>query len=83
MQKPGAGNGQTTIWKVPTRLNAKLGADATNLYVKPVAGHAPWRRPRVGEHRVLYRELADEADAHYLVERVIDRRDLDRAIDRL
>jgi hypothetical protein len=32
---------------------------------------------------VLYRELADDADAHYLVARVIDRRDLHRAIDRL
>jgi mRNA interferase RelE/StbE len=59
-----------------------LGADAANLDVKPVAGHAPWRRLRVGEHRVLYREL-DEADARYLVARVIDRRDLHRAIDRL
>lgn len=60
-----------------------LGADAANLDVKPVAGHAPWRRLRVGEHRVLYRELADEADARYLVARVIDRRDLHRAIDKL
>jgi mRNA-degrading endonuclease RelE of RelBE toxin-antitoxin system len=30
-----------------------LGADAANLDVKPVAGHAPWRRLRVGEHSVL------------------------------
>jgi mRNA-degrading endonuclease RelE of RelBE toxin-antitoxin system len=60
-----------------------LGTDAANLDVKLVAGHAPWRRLRVGEHRVLYRELADEPDARYLVARVIDRRDLHRAIDRL
>jgi len=60
-----------------------LGADAANLDVKPVAGHAPWRRLRVGEHRVLYRQLADDADARYLVARVIDRRDLHRAIDKL
>lgn len=60
-----------------------LGSDAANLDVKPVAGHAPWRRLRVGEHRVLYRELADETDARYLVARVIDRRDLHRAIDKL
>jgi hypothetical protein len=32
---------------------------------------------------VLYRELVDEADARYLVARVIDRRDLHRAIDKL
>jgi hypothetical protein len=49
----------------------------------PVAGHAPWRRPRVGEHRVLYREVTGEADVGYLVARVIDRRDLHRAIDKL
>jgi mRNA-degrading endonuclease RelE of RelBE toxin-antitoxin system len=60
-----------------------LEADGASLDVKPVAGHAPWRCLRVGEHRVLYRELADEADARYLVARVIDRRDLHRTIDRL
>jgi hypothetical protein len=32
---------------------------------------------------VLSRELADEADARFLVARVIDRRDLHRAIDKL
>lgn len=60
-----------------------LGADAANLDIKPVAGRAPWRRLRVGEHRVLYRELVDETDSRYLVARIIDRRDLHRAIDRL
>ncbi len=59
------------------------GTDAANLDVKPVAGHAPWRRLRVGEHRVLYRELVGGDDSRYLVARVIDRRDLHRAIDRL
>lgn len=60
-----------------------LGANAATLDVKPLAGHAPWRRLRVGDHRVLYRELTEGTDAHYLVARVIDRRDLHRAIDRL
>jgi mRNA-degrading endonuclease RelE of RelBE toxin-antitoxin system len=60
-----------------------FGTDAANLDVKPVARHAPWRCLRVSEHRVLYRELADEAGARYLVARVIDRRDLHRAIDKL
>jgi mRNA interferase RelE/StbE len=60
-----------------------LGTDAANLDVKPVAGHPPWRRLRVGEHRVLYRELTDETDSRHLVARVIDRRDLHRAIDKL
>ncbi len=60
-----------------------LAADAANPDVKPVAGHAPWRRLRVGEHRVLYRELDDGSGSKYLVARVIDRRDLHRAIDSL
>ncbi|MGA9876545.1 MAG: type II toxin-antitoxin system RelE/ParE family toxin [Solirubrobacteraceae bacterium] len=60
-----------------------LETDAPNLDIKPVAGHVPWRRLRVGEHRVLYHELTDEPDARYLVARVIDRRDLHRAIDKL
>lgn len=60
-----------------------LGADAANLDIKLVAGRAPWKRLRVGEHRVLYRELSDEANSRYLVARVIDRRDLHHAIDRL
>jgi mRNA-degrading endonuclease RelE of RelBE toxin-antitoxin system len=60
-----------------------LGTDAANLDVKPVAGHTPWHRLRVGEHRVLYRELAADADSRYLVARVINRRDLHRTIDKL
>lgn len=60
-----------------------LGAEAANLDIKQIAGHAPWRRLRVGEYRVLYRELPAEGDLHYLVARVIDRRDLHRAIDKL
>jgi mRNA-degrading endonuclease RelE of RelBE toxin-antitoxin system len=60
-----------------------LEVDAANLDVKAVAGHAPWRRLRLGEHRVLYRELAEETASRFLVARVIDRRDLHRAIDQL
>ncbi|HEV3070381.1 MAG TPA: type II toxin-antitoxin system RelE/ParE family toxin [Solirubrobacteraceae bacterium] len=60
-----------------------LAAGAANLDIKPVAGHAPWRRLRIGEYRVLYRELTVEADSRYLVARVVDRRDLHRAIDTL
>jgi mRNA-degrading endonuclease RelE of RelBE toxin-antitoxin system len=60
-----------------------LGADAANIDVKAVAGHTPWRCLRVGEHRVLCRELDAEAGSRYLVARIIDRRDLHRAIDKL
>jgi mRNA interferase RelE/StbE len=56
---------------------------AANLDVKPLVGHSPWRRLRVGEYRVLYRELDDESGSRHLVARVIDRRDLHRAIDSL
>ncbi len=65
------------------RAFATLATDAANLDVKQVAGHAPWRRLRVSSYRVLYRELPAEGDSHYLVARVIDRRDLHRAIDKL
>jgi len=72
----------------PTRKRVQrsfeaLATNAVNLDIKPVAGHTPWRRLRVGEHRVLYRELPVEADSRYLVARIIDRRDLHRAIDKL
>jgi mRNA interferase RelE/StbE len=60
-----------------------LATGAANLDIKPVAGHAPWRRLRVGEHRVLYRESTDQASSRYLVARIIDRRDLHRTIDKL
>jgi mRNA interferase RelE/StbE len=73
---------QATRMRVRQAFEA-LAADAANLDIKQVAGHTPWRRLRVGEYRVLYRELAADADARYLVARVIDRRDLHRAIDKL
>jgi mRNA-degrading endonuclease RelE of RelBE toxin-antitoxin system len=47
--------------------------------VKPLVGHSPWLRVRVGDVRVILRSI----DGTYLVERVIDRRDLDRALDSL
>jgi mRNA-degrading endonuclease RelE of RelBE toxin-antitoxin system len=59
-----------------------------NMDLKPLTGHAPWMRARCGEHRVLFRPLtADELKkldveetAGYLVARIIDRADLERAI---
>ena len=58
-----------------------------NLDVKPLAGRAPWLRLRHGDYRVLYRaltpgELRDrevDNDRGFLVERVIDRKALERA----
>jgi len=58
-----------------------------NLDVKPLVGHAPWLRLRRGDYRILYRPLTDAElqtlrageQAGFLVERIIDRGDLERA----
>ena len=47
-----------------------------NLDVRPLTGHASWLRLRVGNTRVIFRPI----EVVYLVERVIDRRDLDEAL---
>jgi mRNA-degrading endonuclease RelE of RelBE toxin-antitoxin system len=64
-----------------------------NLDIKAIVGAAPWLRLRIGDYRVLYRpltaaELAELARRHgsldgpegFLVQRVIHRRDLERAV---
>lgn len=35
-----------------------LACGAANLDIKPIAGHAPWFRLRVGEHRVIFRAVS-------------------------
>jgi mRNA-degrading endonuclease RelE of RelBE toxin-antitoxin system len=45
--------GRVTRKRVQHAFEA-LAVDAANLDVKQIAGHAPWRRLRVGEHRVIY-----------------------------
>lgn len=64
--------------RVIAALREDLAADPPppNLDVKTLQGRAPWRRLRVGEHRVLFRPEGDGL----LVARVVDRRDLDRAV---
>ncbi len=62
-----------------------------NLDIKALTGRAPWLRLRRGEHRVLYRPLTNSElralggneQAGFLVERVIDRGDLERAASTL
>ncbi len=62
-----------------------------NLDIKALAGRAPWLRLRRGEHRALYRPLTQtelqtlnaSEQAGYLVERIIDRRDLQHAASTL
>lgn len=61
-----------------------------NLDVRPLAGHRPWLRLRVGDYRVIFRrltpaevgrlDLSRVTATGILVERVISRRDLDKAV---
>lgn len=59
-----------------------------NMDVKALAGHAPWLRARCGEHRIIFRALTRaelpkvgaEVASGYLVARIIDRADLERAV---
>jgi len=48
--------------------------------VKAIAGHAGWFRLRVGDWRVLYRRVSASG---MLVARIVNRRDLDRAVAQL
>jgi mRNA interferase RelE/StbE len=63
----------------------ELAVGAENLDIKAIHGHSPWRRLRVGDFRVLYRELSrleggGPGHRAWLVARVVDRRDLERAV---
>ena len=79
--------------RVTRVLRADLVADlrAPNLDVVQLEGRAPWSRLRVGDHRVIFRPLtAAELRAlgatqrkGILVERLINRRDLEKAIRHL
>lgn len=48
------------------------------LDVKPLVGRRPWRRLRLGNHRVLFR--ISKGGKVLLVGRVIDRKELDQAV---
>ena len=58
----------------------ELAADPASpaLDVKALVGRRPWRRLRVGEHRVLFRPA--QGGSVLLVARVVDRRELERAV---
>lgn len=58
----------------------ELAAGAPNLDVKALQGRAPWLRLRVGDWRVLYREIGE---GDLLVGRIVPRGDLERAVDSL
>ena len=52
-----------------------LADDAPNLDIKALRGAAPWLRMRVGDYQILYYPTGDS----YEVERIVHRRELDRA----
>jgi mRNA-degrading endonuclease RelE of RelBE toxin-antitoxin system len=60
-----------------------LGSDPQSLAldVKPLTGRRPWRRLRVGAYRILFRPA--EGGRVLLVARVIDRKELERAVETL
>lgn len=64
------------------------GPQPANADDRPLSGRAPWRRLRVGELRVLYREMtSDELPAGVtsgrLIARIIHRGDLHTAVGTL
>jgi hypothetical protein len=77
------------------RLNAlQATPPPENLDVRPLAGHAPWLRLRAGIFRILFRRLTRaeldllalrrgtvESDTGFLIGRIVDRSELERAVD--
>lgn len=61
------------------RLGIDPGSEA--LDVKPLTGRRPWRRLRVGDHRLVFR--LSERGRILLVARIVDRRELERAVGTL
>jgi len=65
-------------------------ASPANIDRRPLVGREPWWRARTGDHRIIYRRITrDEArllgapSGGLLIQRVIDRRDLEGVIRRL
>ena len=59
----------------------------SNLDIRPLTGRSPWLRLRIGAVRVILRQLTPSETGllglkspGYLVERIVDRRDLDDAL---
>lgn len=64
-----------------------LKAEVDGLDIVPLQGRSPWRRMRTGTWRVLFRPLTPTEmrqlglqGAGYLVARIVNRRDLARAV---
>lgn len=64
-----------------------LKAEVASLDIVALQGRSPWRRLRAGDWRIVFRPLTPNEmkelghrGSGYLVARVVNRRDLDRAI---
>ncbi len=64
--------------QITARLQ-ELDANQPNLDIKPLRGHAPWQRLRVGEYRIVFRRDRDGI----LVAAVVPRQALDAAVAKL
>jgi mRNA-degrading endonuclease RelE of RelBE toxin-antitoxin system len=75
-----------------SRVRAALGGlveipPRSNVDIRPLTGRSPWPRLRIGDVRVILRQLTRSETnllgvepPGYLVGRVVDRRDLDDAV---
>jgi mRNA-degrading endonuclease RelE of RelBE toxin-antitoxin system len=57
-----------------------LETEGENIDVKALAGRSPWRRMRVGERRVIFRPVDVDGELHFVVARIVERGDFDRAV---
>lgn len=60
-----------------------LDAAADNLDIKALVGASPWLRLRIGDYRVLYRDVDTDTGVVHVVARIVHRRELERAVDTL
>jgi hypothetical protein len=61
------------------RALASLAVGAPNLDIRPLVGHEPWRRLRVGNRRVIFRRTVQGGgvEGPIRVARIVNRRDLE------
>lgn len=69
---------QARFDQITARLQ-ELAVNQPNLDIKPLRGHAPWQRLRVGEYRIVFRRDRDGI----LVAAVVPRQALDAAVAKL
>lgn len=79
------------------RSDLSANPQPANLDVKALKGASPWLRLRVGDHRIIYRPLTPDEltplvarlptkarpSGGYLVARIVNRRDLEKAVSTL